>query len=118
MREIRDELYVAKGRLSVVGLQETLNVDLVHIEERVDELLKTDGQLNLIQGELIDQCVAAVPFVYTQLARFAACPSAACPFAARPSAFVLVVALQTCARDRSLAFAQLLLIKYARYACH
>lgn len=69
MREIRDELYVAKGRLSVVGLQDTLNVDLVHIEERVDELLKTDGQLNLIQGELIDQCVAAVYFVYTQLAR-------------------------------------------------
>ena len=42
------------GRINVVDLHQILNVDLRHVESKVDELLKRDDSLVLIQGDLIE----------------------------------------------------------------
>ena len=39
-REIRDELYVARGRVSLVDLASTLNVDYSHVEHQAQLLSK------------------------------------------------------------------------------
>ena len=38
----------------MVDLHQILNVDLRHVESKVDELLKRDDSLVLIQGDLIE----------------------------------------------------------------
>eukprot|EP00053_Salpingoeca_punica_P013503 m.122155 g.122155 ORF g.122155 m.122155 type:complete len:774 (-) comp16218_c1_seq2:130-2451(-) len=52
-REVQDELVVQRGRVNLVDLQQTLNVDLVHIENAVGRIVKHDGNLHLVQGELL-----------------------------------------------------------------
>ena len=42
------------GRINVVDLHQILNVDLHHVESKVEELLKHDDSLVLIQGDLIE----------------------------------------------------------------
>jgi hypothetical protein len=54
-KEIREELIVHRGRINLVDLQQTLNVDLSHIEAKVGELIKNDRNLTLILGQLIDR---------------------------------------------------------------
>ncbi|KAK9956318.1 hypothetical protein ABG768_014060 [Culter alburnus] len=54
-REIRDELYMQRGRINVVDLQKIINVDLVHVEGRANEIAKSDKGLQLILGQLIDK---------------------------------------------------------------
>jgi hypothetical protein len=43
--------------VNVVDLQAILNVDLFHVNVCVEHMLKEDGNLFLIQGELLDKCV-------------------------------------------------------------
>jgi hypothetical protein len=47
------------GRVNVVELHELVNVDLSRVQESVADMLKSDGQLTLVQGDLIDRCGAA-----------------------------------------------------------
>ncbi|XP_050994963.1 E3 UFM1-protein ligase 1 [Labeo rohita] len=54
-REMRDELYMQRGRINVVDLQKILNVDLVHVESRASEIAKSDRGTQLILGQLIDE---------------------------------------------------------------
>ncbi|KAF4099097.1 E3 UFM1-protein ligase 1 isoform X1 [Onychostoma macrolepis] len=54
-REMRDELYMHRGRINVVDLQKIINVDLVHVESRANEIIKSDKGTQLILGQLIDE---------------------------------------------------------------
>ncbi|KAK9531198.1 hypothetical protein VZT92_010640 [Zoarces viviparus] len=53
-REIRDELYVHGGRINIVDLQQIINVDWVHVENRAIDMVKSDKGVQLILGQLID----------------------------------------------------------------
>nr|KAG5700237.1 hypothetical protein BaRGS_007610 [Batillaria attramentaria] len=53
-KEIRDELTVHGGRINLVELQQALNVDLSHVEAKVNEMVKHDKSLTLVLGQLID----------------------------------------------------------------
>ncbi|CAB3366774.1 Hypothetical predicted protein [Cloeon dipterum] len=53
-REIQDELYASKGRINMVELANSLNVDLTHIEARCAELVRTpETGCSIILGQLI-----------------------------------------------------------------
>ncbi|XP_051730668.1 LOW QUALITY PROTEIN: E3 UFM1-protein ligase 1 [Ctenopharyngodon idella] len=54
-REMRDELYMQRGRINVVDLQKIINVDLVHVEGRANEIAKSDKGTQLILGQLIEE---------------------------------------------------------------
>ncbi|XP_065649420.1 E3 UFM1-protein ligase 1 homolog isoform X2 [Hydra vulgaris] len=54
-KEIRDELSVHGGRINLVDLQQILNIDLSHIECRVNDLVRGDRHFILIQGQLLDK---------------------------------------------------------------
>ncbi|XP_027896336.1 E3 UFM1-protein ligase 1 isoform X3 [Xiphophorus couchianus] len=57
-REIRDELYVhgvfPAGRINIVDLQQIINVDWVHVENRASDIAKSDKGVQLVLGQLID----------------------------------------------------------------
>ncbi|XP_037837002.1 E3 UFM1-protein ligase 1 isoform X2 [Kryptolebias marmoratus] len=53
-REIRDELYVHGGRINIVDLQQIINVDWVHVENRASDIAKCDKGVQLVLGQLID----------------------------------------------------------------
>ncbi|KAK1889189.1 E3 UFM1-protein ligase 1 [Dissostichus eleginoides] len=53
-REIRDELYVHGGRINIVDLQQIINVDWVHVENRASDIAKYDKGVQLVLGQLID----------------------------------------------------------------
>ncbi len=52
-REVEDEILAHGGRVNIVELPPVLNVDLPHIERVVEALLREQGGLMLVQGELI-----------------------------------------------------------------
>ncbi|XP_060119739.1 E3 UFM1-protein ligase 1-like [Heteronotia binoei] len=54
-REIRDELHVRGGRVNIVDLQQVINVDLLHIESRANDIVKSDRTIQLVLGQLIDE---------------------------------------------------------------
>ncbi|XP_061479361.1 E3 UFM1-protein ligase 1 [Rhineura floridana] len=54
-REIRDELHVRGGRVNIVDLQQVVNVDLLHIENRANDIVKSDRTIQLVLGQLIDE---------------------------------------------------------------
>ncbi|XP_020639413.3 E3 UFM1-protein ligase 1 [Pogona vitticeps] len=54
-REIRDELHVRGGRVNIVDLQQVINVDLLHIENRANDIVKSDRTVQLVLGQLIDE---------------------------------------------------------------
>uniref|UniRef100_A0A4W3J0X2 E3 UFM1-protein ligase 1 n=1 Tax=Callorhinchus milii TaxID=7868 RepID=A0A4W3J0X2_CALMI len=54
-REIRDELYFHGGRINIVDLQQILNVDLMHIETKANDIAKMEKSIQLILGQLIDE---------------------------------------------------------------
>ncbi|XP_025915082.1 E3 UFM1-protein ligase 1 [Apteryx rowi] len=54
-REIRDELHVCGGRVNIVDLQQVINVDLLHIENRANDIVKSDKTVQLVLGQLIDE---------------------------------------------------------------
>eukprot|EP00095_Tigriopus_kingsejongensis_P010673 maker-scaffold2567_size14419-snap-gene-0.4 protein:Tk10673 transcript:maker-scaffold2567_size14419-snap-gene-0.4-mRNA-1 annotation:"unnamed protein product" len=53
-REIRDELFVARGRISLVELAQILNVDFSHVEYQAQSIAKPSGPVHLILGQLVD----------------------------------------------------------------
>uniref|UniRef100_A0A8C5NHJ6 E3 UFM1-protein ligase 1 n=1 Tax=Gouania willdenowi TaxID=441366 RepID=A0A8C5NHJ6_GOUWI len=53
-REIRDELFVHGGRINIVDLQQIINVDWVHVEDRASDIAKSDKGIQLVLGQLID----------------------------------------------------------------
>ncbi|XP_058470267.1 E3 UFM1-protein ligase 1 [Solea solea] len=53
-REIRDELYVHGGRINIVDLQQIINVDWAHVENKASDIAKSDKGVQLILGQLID----------------------------------------------------------------
>ncbi|NWJ07019.1 UFL1 ligase, partial [Crypturellus undulatus] len=54
-KEIRDELHVCGGRVNIVDLQQVINVDLLHIENRANDIVKSDKTVQLVLGQLIDE---------------------------------------------------------------
>ncbi|XP_006881266.1 PREDICTED: E3 UFM1-protein ligase 1 [Elephantulus edwardii] len=54
-KEMRDELHVRGGRVNIVDLQQAINVDLTHIENRVSDIIKSEKQVQLVLGQLIDE---------------------------------------------------------------
>lgn len=54
-KEMRDELHVRGGRVNIVDLQQVINVDLTHIENRVSDIIKSEKHVQLVLGQLIDE---------------------------------------------------------------
>ncbi|KAM6181248.1 E3 UFM1-protein ligase 1 [Erethizon dorsatum] len=54
-KEMRDELHVRGGRVNIVDLQQVINVDLTHIENRVSDIVKSEKHVHLVLGQLIDE---------------------------------------------------------------
>eukprot|EP00040_Diaphanoeca_grandis_P030010 m.176742 g.176742 ORF g.176742 m.176742 type:complete len:750 (+) comp31855_c1_seq4:74-2323(+) len=52
-RQVKDEIYVNGGRVTVVEIQESVSVDISRVEEVVQTVVKEDGDLHLIQSEII-----------------------------------------------------------------
>ncbi|XP_078669883.1 E3 UFM1-protein ligase 1-like isoform X2 [Branchiostoma floridae x Branchiostoma belcheri] len=55
VKEIRDELYLHGGRVNLVELQQLINIDLSHIENKASEVVRTDKDVELVLGQLIDR---------------------------------------------------------------
>ncbi|VTJ88034.1 Hypothetical predicted protein [Marmota monax] len=53
-KEMRDELHVRGGRVNIVDLQQVINVDLIHIENRIGDIIKSEKHVQLVLGQLID----------------------------------------------------------------
>ncbi|EMP42445.1 E3 UFM1-protein ligase 1, partial [Chelonia mydas] len=56
-REIQDELHVCGGRVNIVDLQQIINVDLVHIESRANDIVKSDRTIQLVLGQFINEII-------------------------------------------------------------
>uniref|UniRef100_A0A8C2NWZ8 E3 UFM1-protein ligase 1 n=1 Tax=Capra hircus TaxID=9925 RepID=A0A8C2NWZ8_CAPHI len=54
-KEMRDELHVRGGRVNIVDLQQVINVDLTHIENRIGDIIKSEKHVQLVLGQLIDE---------------------------------------------------------------
>ncbi|XP_020853970.1 LOW QUALITY PROTEIN: E3 UFM1-protein ligase 1 [Phascolarctos cinereus] len=54
-REMRDELHVRGGRVNIVDLQQVINVDLTHIENRISDIIKSEKNVQVVLGQLIDE---------------------------------------------------------------
>ncbi|XP_021561652.1 E3 UFM1-protein ligase 1 isoform X2 [Carlito syrichta] len=52
---MRDELHVRGGRVNIVDLQQVINVDLTHIENRIGDIVKSEKHVQLVLGQLIDE---------------------------------------------------------------
>ncbi|XP_064145170.1 E3 UFM1-protein ligase 1 isoform X2 [Loxodonta africana] len=52
---MKDELHVRGGRVNIVDLQQVINVDLTHIENRIGDIIKSEKQVQLVLGQLIDE---------------------------------------------------------------
>jgi len=53
--DIRNEISYRGGRVNLVEMHELVNVDLSVVEATVTSMLKTDGYLTLVQGDLVDR---------------------------------------------------------------
>lgn len=53
-KEIKDELLVNGGRINLVELQQLLNVDFSHIENKASEIIKHEKNITLVLGQLVD----------------------------------------------------------------
>ena len=49
-----DELYVARGRISLSDLATNLNVDFSHVEYQAQQLVKHDSTVHLVLGQLVN----------------------------------------------------------------
>nr|XP_006238021.1 E3 UFM1-protein ligase 1 isoform X1 [Rattus norvegicus] len=52
---MRDELHVRGGRVNIVDLQQVINVDLTHIENRVGDIIKSEKHVQMVLGQLVDE---------------------------------------------------------------
>lgn len=55
IKEIRDEIFVRGGRINLVELAESLNVDLSQVTARATEIERSDAGVNIVLGQLIDK---------------------------------------------------------------
>lgn len=53
LREVKDELYVSGGRISLVELSAILNVDFAHVENVANNIVKSDREVHLVLGQLV-----------------------------------------------------------------
>ena len=53
-QDIKNELFLKNGRISLVDLQQLLNVDFSHIEAKCKEIVSSCRHLSIVFGELID----------------------------------------------------------------
>ena len=53
-RELEDELYVSRGRISLSDLAVNLNVDYSHVEFQAQQLAKHDSSVHLVLGQLVN----------------------------------------------------------------
>ncbi|XP_036105119.1 E3 UFM1-protein ligase 1 isoform X1 [Molossus molossus] len=54
-KEMKDELHIRGGRVNIVDLQQVINVDLTHIENRIGDIIKSEKHVQLVLGQLIDE---------------------------------------------------------------
>lgn len=54
-KEMKDELHVRGGRVNIVDLQQVINVDLTHIENRISDIIKSERHVQIVLGQLIDE---------------------------------------------------------------
>ncbi|XP_059837368.1 E3 UFM1-protein ligase 1 [Hypanus sabinus] len=54
-KEMQDELYIHGGRINIVDLQHILNVDLTHIESKASDIVRSNRNIQLVLGQLIDE---------------------------------------------------------------
>uniref|UniRef100_A0A0A1X755 E3 UFM1-protein ligase 1 homolog n=1 Tax=Zeugodacus cucurbitae TaxID=28588 RepID=A0A0A1X755_ZEUCU len=54
-REVQDELYVNGGRINLVEVSKTLNVDLSRIEEIAGRIAENDAEIHFMLGQLINE---------------------------------------------------------------
>ncbi|XP_072913602.1 E3 UFM1-protein ligase 1 [Hemitrygon akajei] len=54
-KEMQDELYIHGGRINIVDLQHILNVDLTHIESKASDIVRSNRDIQLVLGQLIDE---------------------------------------------------------------
>lgn len=54
VQEILGEIYVQGGRVNLVELAKTINVDLAHINNHVPEIIRNHKNVHLILGQLVD----------------------------------------------------------------
>ncbi|KAL4649055.1 E3 UFM1-protein ligase 1 [Arapaima gigas] len=54
-KEIRDELYVHGVHCTIYLCLQILNVDLVHVENRANDIARSDKSIQLVLGQLIDE---------------------------------------------------------------
>lgn len=61
-REVLDELYIHKGRISVSELQIALSVNSVHIESAISKAIAGRAdEIHYVHGELITRCALRLP---------------------------------------------------------
>ncbi|XP_061684651.1 E3 UFM1-protein ligase 1 [Syngnathoides biaculeatus] len=53
-KEIRDELYRHGGRVNILDLQQIINVDWFDVENRANDIAKSDKSVQLVLGQLIN----------------------------------------------------------------
>lgn len=54
VQEILGELYVQGGRVNLVELAKSINVDLTHINNHIPEVIRNNRGLHLVLGQLVD----------------------------------------------------------------
>ncbi|NXX14603.1 UFL1 ligase, partial [Podargus strigoides] len=54
-KEIRDELHVCGGKCGICFLPLVINVDLLHIENRANDIVKSEKTIQLVLGQLINE---------------------------------------------------------------
>ncbi|KAK9871377.1 hypothetical protein WA026_011632 [Henosepilachna vigintioctopunctata] len=54
LKDMQDELYINGGRINLVDLAKIIGVDLAHINNHVNLLLKNQKSVHLVLGQLID----------------------------------------------------------------
>ncbi|EKX51969.1 hypothetical protein GUITHDRAFT_102581 [Guillardia theta CCMP2712] len=52
-KEIRDEIVVNGGRVKITDIQTAVNVDLRHVQDRMDKILSEDSSISMIDGEVL-----------------------------------------------------------------
>lgn len=55
VREINDEIYVHGGRVNLVEVAKSLNVDLSHVNAVAEQMAKDDGSIHFILGQIINE---------------------------------------------------------------
>ena len=47
--------FIFKGRVHLVDLQQSINVDYSHVESKAHEIVSTESGISLVLGQLVDK---------------------------------------------------------------